>query len=779
MPELVYAALLYKDGNSPESPSHKDFVQGTTTENAGETKLNFSFQKPDDTNGTFTLEIFAFEKTSDDEEGTADFSKDKALLSGKKDGLSISGDTIEIDGTIALAISSTEHGTVSLKIKVPEGCSLEIKELKSDGTAESNARFIVTGDSPDFTVTQKDESGISAGAYQVKFTVKKKVGESEEIVHIFSEYINVINGFCTDTWWNGAESSATKEITQSMISSTVYVRGTGGWYDGSDYKDSVMADDNNTGSFLSPLASIQKAVDTVIARNDGASAYTIYVDGTLAQDTAASVEGMADFYKLSQNLTLTIKALSGTATLDANKLSRVINAKPDDANLALNLTLENLTLTGGNTSESGGGIYFGSAGGTLTISDGTTIKVNTASGNGGNVYVENGTFEMEGGTISGGNATQGGGVYVTGTESTFTMNGGSISNCKATQSGGGVVVDSSATFEMSGTAEITRCKITSAASSTGGGGIYNAGTLTVICGTISDCTAGNGGGVYNNGTLTVESGTTISGCVSDSHGGGIYNKGTAEISGCAIESCEAKHSGNVGGGGGIYSKETLTVTGGSIKNCKAEKSYGGGLLLYGSSNKVSHCTVTGVTISDCKSSYGGGVSVFYANFTMKDGTTISGNTESLYGGGVYIGITSTFEMAGGTISNNKATYGGGVYYSAGSFMMSGNAKVESDNDVKLYSDSKICITDTLAASSPVVTITPSAYTANRLLLSAGDGVTLDGSICNKFAVKPQADGTEWRVALDGADGVLIRKYEMGDTGPGGGAVCYYDADALP
>lgn len=52
-------------------------------------------------------------------------------------------------------------------------------------------------------------------------------------------------------------------------------------------------------------------------------------------------------------------------------------------------------------------------------------------------------------------------------------------------------------------------------------------------------------------------------------------------------------------------------------------------------------------------------------------------------------------------------------------------------------------------------------------------MTLSGSICDKFAVKPQNDGTEWRCALDGADGVLIRKYALGDTGLGGGAVCYY------
>ena len=671
MPKLVYAALLYKDDNAPANPEPKDFVQGTETEDG---KLNFSFQKPENTNGTFTLEIFAFEKTSDDEEGTADFSKDKALLSGKKDGLSINGDTIEIDGTIALAISSTEPGTVSLKIKVPDGCSLFISEKDEAGesVAESESHFTITGTSPNYAVKQKVASGIPAKAYPLTFTVKK----GAEIIHIFSEYINVINGFCTDTW-GGLQKDETKVISQSMISSTVYVRGTGGWYDKPEhYKNTATASDSNSGSFLSPLATIQKAIDKIIAINDGASEYTIYVDGTLtATDTkylgadgttaTAGANGMADFSKCDKNLNLTIKALSGTATLDANKLSRVINAKPESG--ALNLSLENLTITGGNSSKEGGGIYFGSTGGTFTISDGTTIKGNTASGNGGNVYVAKGTFKMErGGTISGGNATQGGGVYVR-NNGTFTMKGGEISGNNATYGGGVFVFDTESAFTMNG-GTISNCNATSTSNGCGGGGIYSAGTLTITGGTISNC----------NATST---------------------------------------SNNSGGGGGIYSAGTLSITGGMISDCTAKS-----------------------------------------------------------GGGIY--VYDKLSMSGGTISGNNASYGKGAYLSStGKLNMSGTAQFAESDDVYIYASGSniptITITDTLTASTPVATITPSAYTENIPLLSAGDGVTLDGSICNKFAVKPQADGTEWRVALDGTAGVLIRKYEMGDTGPGGGAVCNY------
>jgi hypothetical protein len=62
---------------------------------------------------------------------------------------------------------------------------------------------------------------------------------------------------------------------------------------------------------------------------------------------------------------------------------------------------------------------------------------------------------------------------------------------------------------------------------------------------------------------------------------------------------------------------------------------------------------------------------------MKDGSKITGNTDTTYGaGGVYV-YGSTFTMLGGTISDNrttKASSGGGVYVTGGGgggFTMSG------------------------------------------------------------------------------------------------------------
>src|SRR5262249_37559698 len=68
-----------------------------------------------------------------------------------------------------------------------------------------------------------------------------------------------------------------------------------------------------------------------------------------------------------------------------------------------------------------------------------------------------------------------------------------------------------------------------------GGGIYNAGTLTLSGCTVSnnfsnpDMAPAYGGGIYNVGTLAV-SNCTVSGNYTNGIGGGIFNAGTLAIS---------------------------------------------------------------------------------------------------------------------------------------------------------------------------------------------------------------------------------------------------------
>ncbi len=105
-------------------------------------------------------------------------------------------------------------------------------------------------------------------------------------------------------------------------------------------------------------------------------------------------------------------------------------------NLTIKDTGSGGTITGGNTTSFGGGIYVNSSG-TLKM-EGGTISGNFSGNSGGGVY-NSGTFTMDGGTITGNTNTftdgisYGGGVYSSGT---FTMNGGAITNNKAPYGGG-------------------------------------------------------------------------------------------------------------------------------------------------------------------------------------------------------------------------------------------------------------------------------------------------------------------------------------------------------
>ena len=161
----------------------------------------------------------------------------------------------------------------------------------------------------------------------------------------------------------------------------------------------------------------------------------------------------------------------------------------------------------------------------------------------------------------------------------------------------------------------------------GGGGIYNAGTLTVKDCKITGNTA-NGGGIYNTGTATI-TGSNISGNIANNpygaaNGAGIYNNGTVEVKNCIL-------SENIGGtgerfddgsGAGIYNNGTATVTDSTISGNVALSGDGGGIFNDGT------LTVLGSTISGNQAgNLGGGI--YWRNWrpVIDPTTVITGNSE--------------------------------------------------------------------------------------------------------------------------------------------------------
>ena len=104
-----------------------------------------------------------------------------------------------------------------------------------------------------------------------------------------------------------------------------------------------------------------------------------------------------------------------------------------------------------------------------------------------------------------------------------------------------------------------------------GGGITNAGTLSVVNSTLTANTAARGGGIFSLGNLTVTNSTFSANLATTEGGGGIFSIGNAAV----IDSTVSGNSGGVGqdaGGGGIASSGAgfLTVTNSTIANNTAD-----------------------------------------------------------------------------------------------------------------------------------------------------------------------------------------------------------------
>ncbi|MCT7956042.1 DUF4347 domain-containing protein [Laspinema palackyanum] len=153
-----------------------------------------------------------------------------------------------------------------------------------------------------------------------------------------------------------------------------------------------------------------------------------------------------------------------------------------------------------------------------------------------------------------------------------------------------------------GTLTLKQSTITGNRAEDDGGGINNAGTLTVIDSSISNNVAKDeGGGIRHtdNQFLTVI-GSTINNNEAGKHGGGIQNSSTADISNTTISNNRAAND-----GGGLYSEGNLTVNHSTIAFNTADRDgkdtgNGGGIFNFNNEEArsyfdISHTIVAGNT----------------------------------------------------------------------------------------------------------------------------------------------------------------------------------------
>ena len=170
-------------------------------------------------------------------------------------------------------------------------------------------------------------------------------------------------------------------------------------------------------------------------------------------------------------------------------------------------------------------------------------------------------------------------------------------------------------------------------------------TVSLFGLTLVGGTAGDGGGISNAGTLTVSS-CTISNNSADSDGGGIFNAGTLTVSNCTI----ANNSADFGDGGGIFNAGTLTVSNCTIANNSADDGAGGGGIANRGTLVVSNSTVTGNSAMPLTTGGGGGINVESGVATLHD-TIDAGN--SVNNGGIGPDCAGTVS---GSVTIGSTTY---------------------------------------------------------------------------------------------------------------------------
>jgi hypothetical protein len=371
------------------------------------------------------------------------------------------------------------------------------------------------------------------------------------------------------------------------------------------------------------LANLWPSSDTIHfdrALTAGGPATILLKMGELKVTGITTIEGPG-----AKLLTIDASGNDPTPDVDDGKGSRVLNLSGSEGGKAIDVSLANLTLTGGDfrgSAESGGAI-FSRANLTITAS---TIRGN-ATRFGGGIDQQGGSLTIANSAFSANSALMGGGAIWSSADVTIT--GSTINNNSAGGAGGGIfaqnVVDVAvADSSISGNSAVQ------------GGGIWMyRGSLTVSDSTI----------MGNMATGLMDKGQGQPG-----HGGGIYTRAFTTITRTTLTGNSAN-----GDGGGIYSDigargPVLTVTQSTLSSNTAGRDGGG---LFASSGPISILEST--FNNNTAGRNGGGIAQFA--MTTLTNTTISGNRAVALGGGIWSAAGAS--IAHSTVFGNRADSAGG------------------------------------------------------------------------------------------------------------------------
>ncbi len=306
--------------------------------------------------------------------------------------------------------------------------------------------------------------------------------------------------------------------------------------------------------------------------------------------------------------------------------------------------------------------------GALAVTETLTFNGNSATdtfidaqGNSRVFNVTAGTVVFNNLTIQNGIDIDGAGIGISGATTNVTLNNSTVFSNSATSNGGGI-------YLQSGALTLQNSEVVTNTAVSDGGGIYSLrGDITVDNSNISYNTADRAGGVFVNqdsASLTFNSGEISynngSMAADTFPGGGIYiGSGSATLNGGVIKNNQAFR-----GGGVLVSSGQVTLNDAQIMSNTA--TYGGGIYIV---NATGWFTQTAGLIATNQSTAtlefgGGGMYIFNGNAALLGGAVMT-NTAVYHGGGMEVRF-GTLLVDGVTVSDNQAgQFGGGIYNKAG------------------------------------------------------------------------------------------------------------------
>ena len=427
------------------------------------------------------------------------------------------------------------------------------------------------------------------------------------------------------------------------------------------------------------MANANPGIDTICLKK---GTYNITIPGA-GEDANATGD-----FDITESVKIVGDAWCGS-TINGNGLDRVLDLVPPDSITGVNLTLQNLKITGGLAIGDGGGIHGGGEFGNAISLCNTTICGNNATGEGGGIFNVAGNISLLSSHVDNNTAGEaGGGIYLGGDGTIaplgqICINGSTVNgnSSGAVDSGGGIWSSSNAPFILNKSQLSNNHSV-----GDGGGALIAAEVVTITDSCVNGNTSGGDGGGLDvdyfdtgiPGAITITR-STFSKNRASGEGGGL------SANGADVNVICSTFSYNQAGldGGGINDAFTIVVTGSSFLYNSALQGNGGGINQDEENPEVRVSLIQQVEPGDiniCKSTFkgnfAGGVGGGIASAGEVDDFTIDitnssfvANTAVGDGGGLYAGLHSV-NVCGSTFDGNVAGgEGGGIHLPEGSIFV--------------------------------------------------------------------------------------------------------------